>query len=138
MLIPLLFAIIVRSPSWQDLGDLAKLRDIQSRRSSSSSVDPKANVDFRAVRPKETLTLADVQGPGAIRRIWLTILPSEPGYSRLMTLRIYWDGEKDPSVQCPIGDFFGVGHGIEKPVNSIPVRVSAGGRARSCYWVMPF
>jgi len=68
----------------------------------------------------------------------MTVLPSQPCYSRLLTIRIYWDGEKEPSVQCPIGDFFGVGLGLERNVNSIPVRVSAEGRARSCYWVMPF
>ncbi len=90
------------------------------------------------ILPGKTLTLADVKGPGTLRRIWMTVLPSEPGYSRLMTLRIYWDGEKAPSVQCPIGDFFGVGHGVDAVVNSLPVRASADGRARSCYWVMPF
>ena len=55
-----------------------------------------------------------------------------------MTLRIYWDGEKHPSVECPLGDFFAVGNGMHKPVNSLPVRVSADGGARNCYWPMPF
>lgn len=122
----------------QSMEGLSRLRDVRNFRFSSSSIDPLANVDFRPILPGKTLTLADVKGPGTIRRIWLTILPSEPGYSRLMTLRIYWDGEKSPSVECPVGDFFAVGHGVDAPVDSIPVRASADGRARSCNWVMPF
>jgi len=122
----------------QDLSDLTRLRDIQSHRESSSSVDPKANVDFRAIKPGETFTMADVRGPGVIRRIWLTILPSEPEYSRLMTIRIYWDGEKTPSVEAPLGDFFGVGGGADVAFESMVVRAGADGRARSCLWPMPF
>lgn len=122
----------------QDLGGLTKLPNIQTHRESSQNPDRKSNVDFKFIKPGESLTLADVKGPGMVRRLWLTILPSEPGYSRLMTLRIYWDGEKDPSVQAPLGDFFGVGHGLDVDFESLPVRASAGGRARSCLWQMPF
>ncbi|MDR3688901.1 MAG: DUF2961 domain-containing protein [Fimbriimonas sp.] len=123
----------------QGLDQLTQLRDARNFRWSSGNADWKhSNVDFVPILPGKTLTLADIKGSGSIRRIWMTVLPSEPGYSRLMTLRIYWDGEKDPSVQCPIGDFFGVGHGLDEIVNSIPVRVSAEGRARSCSWIMPF
>ncbi len=53
-------------------------------------------------------------------------------------LRMYWDGETTPSVECPLGDFFAMGHGIDAPVDSIPVRVVSEGRARNCYWPMPF
>ena len=61
-----------------------------------------------------------------------------PFYSRLLTLRIYWDGETQPSVECPVGDFFGIGHGVDQPFMSIPIRVTSEGRARNCYWPMPF
>lgn len=123
----------------QDLENLTRLRDATNWRTSSTNKNWKtSNVDFVPVLPGKTLTLADIKGPGSIRRIWMTVLPSEPGFSRLMSLRIYWDGEKEPSVQCPIGDFFGVGHGVQAVVDSIPVHTSAEGRARSCYWVMPF
>jgi len=77
-------------------------------------------------------------GPGVIVHIWFTIRHEAPFYSRLMTLRIYWDGESNPSVECPIGDFFGIGHGVDKPFMSIPIRVTSDGRARNCYWPMPF
>jgi len=117
---------------------LSRLSQGTNFRFSSSSIDPHANVDFRPVLPGQTYTMADIKGPGTIRRIWLTILPSEPGYSRLMTLRIYWDGEEHPSVECPIGDFFGAGGGLDAVVDSLPARASADGKARSCFWVMPF
>ncbi len=126
-------------PQAQNLQDLTQLRDAKNFRHSSGNADWKhSNVDFGPILPGKTVTLADVKGSGTIRHLWMTVLPSEPGYSRLLTLRIYWDGEKYPSVECPIGDFFGVGHGLDENVTSIPVRVSAEGRARSCNWIMPF
>jgi hypothetical protein len=73
-----------------------------------------------------------------IVHFWCTIAHPDPYYSRMLTLRIYWDGEKHPSVECPIGDFFGIGHGIDKAFTSLPVRVSSDGRGRNCYWPMPF
>jgi hypothetical protein len=51
---------------------------------------------------------------------------------------MYWDGETHPSVESPIGDFFGMGHGVDKPFTSLPVRVSSDGKGRNCYWPMPF
>jgi hypothetical protein len=53
-------------------------------------------------------------------------------------LRVYWDGEEHPSVEAPIGDFFGIGHGVDQPFVSLPIQVSSDGRARNCYWPMPF
>ncbi|RYG28011.1 DUF2961 domain-containing protein, partial [bacterium] len=123
----------------QSLEDLAKIGSGRPFRASSNHEDWKgSNVDFKFIKPGETLTLADVKGSGTIQRLWMTVLPSEPAYPRLLTLRIYWDGEKNPSVECPIGDFFGVGHGLDVNLESLPVRASAEGRARSCVWPMPF
>lgn len=130
---------MIGSAGTQDLKALTRLSDNQSIRSSSNHEDWRnSNVDFKFIKPGETLTLADFTGPATIKRIWLTVLPSEPAYSRLLTIRIYWDGEKSPSVECPIGDFFGVGHGMDVGMESLPVRASAEGRARSCLWEMPF
>ena len=125
--------------SWGELEGLAGLKDWQTMRSSSS--DPNwrnGNWDARPIPPGETLVLAQLEGPGIIRHFWNTIASQEMGYSRLLVLRMYWDGEENPSVECPIGDFFGVGHGIDAPFTSLPVRVSSDGRARNCYWPMPF
>ena len=121
------------------LNGLATLKDFQTMRASSS--DPNwrnGNADSRPIPPGGTLTLAELKGPGRIVHFWNTIADGEPYYSRLLTLRIYWDGETNPSVECPIGDFFGVGHGVDQPFSSLPVRVTSNGRGRNCYWPMPF
>jgi len=121
------------------LSGIERLKDFSTRRDSSS--DPNwrnGNNDRKSIEPGATLTLAELEGPGTIVHIWFTIAHKVPYYSRLLTLRMYWDGEEHPSVQCPIGDFFGIGHGVDKSFISIPIRVSSEGRGRNCYWPMPF
>ena len=85
------------------------------------------------IPPKETFVMADVQGEGAIQQIWLT--PS--GNWRFAILRFYWDGEAEPSVECPVGDFFACGWGQYAQISSLPVCVNPG-RAFNSYWLMPF
>ncbi|MBN1808441.1 MAG: DUF2961 domain-containing protein [Planctomycetes bacterium] len=82
----------------------------------------------------ETFTVADVDGPGAIQQIWMT--PNNCNW-RCMILRIYWDGQEQPSVECPLGDFFACGWGEYAQVSSLPVCVNPA-RAFNCYWEMPF
>jgi hypothetical protein len=121
------------------LGGLERLKNFEAKRASSSDLNWKnGNADNRPIEPGGTLTLADLEGPGMITHIWFTIAHDTPFYSRLLTLRIYWDGEDHPSVECPVGDFFGIGHGVDQPFVSIPIKVSSEGRARNCYWPMPF
>jgi hypothetical protein len=121
------------------MSGLEKLKNYESRRESSCNPDWKnANSDNRPIPAGETLTVAELEGPGAIAHIWFTIAHAVPNYSRLLTLRIYWDGEEHPSVECPIGDFFGIGHGVDRVLNSMPIQVSSQGRGRNCYWPMPF
>src|ERR1035437_18734 len=118
---------------------LEKVKDFEAMRASSSDPDWRnGNADARPIEPGGMLVLADLKGPGMIVHFWNTIAHSAPFYSRLMTLRIYWDDEKNPSVECPIGDFFGIGHGLDKPFVSLPIKVSSDGRGRNCYWPMPF
>jgi hypothetical protein len=81
----------------------------------------------------KTFELADISGPGAIQQMWMT----PTGNWRFSILRIYWDGEETPSVECPIGDFFGMGWCEYAPLNSLPVCVNPGS-AFNCYWEMPF
>ncbi len=63
---------------------------------------------------------------------------SEFGWPRLLRLRVYYDGSSTPSVDAPLGDFFAVGHGFERPVQSLMIRDSSDGRSRNSYWPMPF
>jgi hypothetical protein len=85
------------------------------------------------VAPGTTQVLADIEGSGAIQHIWLT----PTGHWRFSILRIYWDGQEQPSVECPVGDFFACGWQKFAPVYSLPVCVNPGS-AFNCYWEMPF
>ncbi len=85
------------------------------------------------INPKETITIAEMEGPGAIQHIWMT----PTGNWRFSIIRIYWDDEKEPSVECPVGDFFCMGWGIYAPLSSLAVCINPGS-AFNCYWTMPF
>ncbi|MGY5850114.1 glycoside hydrolase family 172 protein [Salegentibacter sp. F14] len=63
------------------------------------------------IKPGETRTIGDVEGPGIFKHIWMTIATGEPNHLKKIVLRMYWDGEDSPSVEAPIGDFFGLGLG---------------------------
>lgn len=96
------------------------------------------NFDTRAVEPGQTITLLDYSGgPGIIERFWCTIAPrAHRDIHRQAVLRMYWDGSDTPAVECPVGDFFGVGFGEQKDYVSAPLNQTSGGY--NCYWPMPF
>ena len=81
----------------------------------------------------QTFLMADIKGPGVIQHIWMT----PTGDNRLNILRIYWDGEEKPSVECPAGDFFACGMGQYTKVSSLAVCVNPMS-GFNCYWPMPF
>ncbi len=118
--------------------DLATMPDFTSRRESSSNADLYKNGDAKNIAPGQTLTLGELEGPGIITHIWCTVGMNDPFYGRSLVLRIYWDGLDKPSVEAPLGDFFGVGHGAWITYTSLPAAVTSNGRARTCYWRMPF
>mgnify|MGYP003809554189 CR=1 FL=1 len=78
--------------------------------------------------------LADIEGPGVIRHIWITV---DPKFYRDCILRMFWDGEDSPSVEVPLGDFFCNGHALRCNINSIPIAVNPSGGFNS-FWPMPF
>jgi hypothetical protein len=82
--------------------------------------------------------MADLRGPGVVSHIWLTVADNEFAWPRLLRLRVYYDGKKTPSIDVPLGDFFGVGHGYERNLDSAVIRNSSYGRAKNSYWPMPF
>jgi len=88
---------------------------------------------YVVIKPGETYTMADIDGPGAIQHIWMT----PTGNWRYSIFRFYWDDEKEPSVETPVGDFFGAGWGSYAHLNSQAVTINPGS-AFNCYWVMPF
>lgn len=90
------------------------------------------------IEPGETIEIANIDGPGAIQSIWMT----PTNYNRFIILRIYWDGQETPSVECPINDFFaspyiGGDHYKFAQISSMPVCVNPG-NAFNCFWEMPF
>jgi hypothetical protein len=131
-------ALADERPAPADPYRLLELRDSVALRASSNNPDPESNDDSQRPIPGETTVLADLQGPGAITHLWITVADSEFGWPRLLRLRVYYDGSTTPSVDAPLGDFFAVGHGFERPVQSAMVRDSSEGRSRNSYWPMPF
>jgi hypothetical protein len=121
----------------QDMLDkLGEKQNYRSRRISSYDRTG-GNRDSISIEPGKTAVLAEIKGPAAIHHIWVTIA-AEAFYGRKIVLRVYWDGEDVPSVEVPVGDFFGVGHGLNRNFSSLPIACSSEGRARNCYWYMPF
>jgi hypothetical protein len=95
------------------------------------------NNDFVSLPPGQTLTLVDVAGPAILRHVWMTVRPRDRvEVLRGLVIRAYWDGERDPSVEAPLDDFFGVGFGERAEVTSLLVTQLSGGM--NCYWPMPF
>ncbi len=122
----------------QDLLDIARLDDSRAYRSSSNNPDPTSNDDSLRPIPGETVVLADLEGPGIVTHIWLTVAANEYGWPRLLRLRVYYDHSGTPSVDTPVGDFFASGFGYERPLHSLMVVNGSEGRSRNSYWPMPF
>ena len=123
------------------------MRDAVSRQFTTFDLNTK--IKAHLVGPGEKSVLVDHTSPGVITRMWFTIngwfwenwdLSKErwpdPTILRMLILRIYWDGEDYPSVECPIGDFFGIGHCEYKHYMSKYIGMSSGGFY--CYFPMPF
>jgi len=85
------------------------------------------------IKAHTTFTIAEIDGSGSIQHIWMT----PTGNWRYSILRVYWDDEATPSVEAPVGDFFGMGWGRYSPLKSLAVCVNPGS-AFNCYWPMPF
>lgn len=120
-------------------GGMAKLdeKDIRNKANAANAARDlgqgwKVN-PFIIIKPGETFTLAEIDGPGAIQHIWMT----PTGNWKFSIIRMYWDDETEPSVECPVGDFFAMGWNQYAPLNSLAICVNPGS-AFNCYWAMPF
>lgn len=120
------------------LAGLPFFRDYESKRESSYDRTG-GNNDWYDVEGGERKVIADISGPGCIRHIWMTMFFAREDYFRRVLLRFYWDGCSEPSVECPIGDFFGLGHAMRKNFATAVLQMSPeDGRAFNSYWPMPF
>jgi len=117
------------------LANLARLGNgVRSRRFSSFDTTG-GNADNWPIPAGETVALGEMSGPGCIRHIWMTTGEADNNLRRLI-LRMYWDGEETPSVLCPIGDFFGLGHAKATYWQSLPLQAFYLGM--NCWFPMPY
>ncbi|MCG3127260.1 MAG: hypothetical protein CHACPFDD_02118 [Phycisphaerae bacterium] len=136
---------VAEAASGQLLDDLTRVRPGRSRRVSSAAENATSNRDNRWIKPGETHVMAELNGPGVIRHVWLTFSEAAPNWLAKegaadpseVVLRMYWDGAEQPAVEAPLGDFFAAGFGVRAEVNSVPVQVQ-GGDSYNCFWPMPF
>jgi hypothetical protein len=120
------------------LSALATIVDARSKRISSFDRTG-GNRDHTQIAPGETLVLAEIAGPGCIKHIWITISSKDELVRRNLVIRCYWDGQEHPSVESPIGDFFGQGWGMNYNFASLPLAAAPrNGNALVCYFPMPF
>lgn len=120
------------------LSNLALLRDARSRRSSSYDRSG-GNEDSVRFAPGETREILRTSGAGCVRHIWMTTKGPEEALLRRWVIRMYWDGEEHPSVEAPLGDFFGMGFGMNRNFVSAPLQMSPGeGLGMNCWFPMPF
>jgi hypothetical protein len=121
--------------------ELARLKPgVKNRRVSSYDVTG-GNADHLGKVPAGTRrVIFDVKGAGIVNHIWITIAPPPPALSRRdILIRMYWDGETEPSVEAPIGDFFGQGWDESYPFAALPLAAGPReGRALVSYFAMPF
>jgi hypothetical protein len=136
---------LVRQLPAQDVaGELSGLTiiqsDVKTKRVSSYDRSGGNNDRFTNIAPDERRTLFDVKGAGIITHIWITIAPPPPALSRNdIVLRMFWDGNSEPSVEAPLGPFFG--QGWDEAYNYVSLPLSANpveGRALVSYFQMPF
>jgi hypothetical protein len=88
---------------------------------------------FITINAGETFTIAEMEGPGAVQHIWMT----PTGNWQYSIIRFYWDDEKTPSIEAPIGAFFGMAWNQYAHLNSLAITVNPGS-AFNCFWKMPF
>jgi hypothetical protein len=128
------FETLVGSP----LSGLPMLRDSASRRASSWDRTG-GNDDRLHILPGQEAVLADIMGAGVVRHIWVTIACDEPDFLRKVVLRAWWDGEEEPSINVPVGDFFGIGHAQTRNFSALPLQMSPeDGKGFNCWFPMPF
>lgn len=125
------------------LAGLSLLRPEVRRRRQSSYDRNGGNRDWWEFQGGDSRSIAEISGAGCIRHIWLTMgapngYPDRYQYRKVL-IRMYWDGEETPSVETPIGDFFGMGHSMARNFVSLPLQMSPQeGRGFNCWFPMPF
>jgi len=127
--------------SQTSLDNIATIKQrVKSRRISSYDRTGGNNDRFENIMSGETITIAEIKGAGVINHIWITTAPEAPTLNRSdIIIRMYWDGKEYPSVESPLGPFFGQGWDESYPMTSLPLAASpVKGNALISYFKMPF
>ncbi|MBS1704872.1 MAG: DUF2961 domain-containing protein [Armatimonadetes bacterium] len=120
------------------LSQIAIVRDAVSKRISSYDRSG-GNADNVPIGPRETFVMAEFKGSGIIKHIWITIASQDPMVRKNLVLRMFWDGADHPSVEAPIGDFFGQGWGMKYNFTTLPLAAAPkDGNALVSYFPMPY
>ncbi|MFX1456739.1 MAG: glycoside hydrolase family 172 protein [Promethearchaeota archaeon] len=125
---------------FNDIFDIFKLRKKASKRISSWDKSG-GNRDNVRIRGNSTKVLAEIEGPGIINHIYFTMIFQNPLDFRRTIIKMYWDNEKNPSVEVPFGDFFLIGNCRIREINSLMVTVNkgvGGSYGFNIYFPMPF
>ena len=133
------FSLQAQTIMTSELNNLSKIRtDVKSKRVSSYDRTG-ANLDrFDDVEAGGTRVLFDVKGAGIINHIWITLAPMDFNRNNVV-LKMYWDGNEQPSVLAPLGSFFGQGWDERYTYNSLPLIAGpSDGAGLVCYFTMPF
>ena len=125
------------------IASIAKKQSGKSKRVSSYDTTG-GNKDYFTLNAGQRLDFCKIEAAGCIKHIWITMAPQGDDdviefLPRKVVLSMYWDKEETPSVEAPIGDFFGLGHGITKNFSCAPFTMSPeDGKAFNCNFPMPF
>lgn len=120
-------------------GLLPRYARTQSYRSlKQSSYDRTGgNADAWPIEAGATKEIFSSAGPGVISHIWFTIAADSPNHLKEVVIRAYWDGNAKPSIEAPVGDFFGLNLGQYFVYQSAFLNCSSV-KALNCYFAMPF
>ena len=122
------------------LAGLARLRDFERHRLSSWDRSG-GNADALRIRAGDTASLGEIRGAGCVKHVWMTLAtrPADPHELCKVALRMFWDAEATPSVEAPVGDFFGLGFGRRHDFSALPLQASPqDGKGMNCWFPMPF
>ena len=108
-----------------------------ARGAGGTAAGGRKGAPFRQLDPGEEVTLADIEGPGVVRHVWMTFPPAPPEVMRAMVIEVFYDGADEPSVSVPAVDFFGVGMGRPRPMSSALTAIQEG-RGFNSFVPMPF
>jgi hypothetical protein len=136
-----LFLLLIAVTAWtqterEQLSSLVLPHNYVQKRASSYDRTG-GNADFYKLAAGGTITMLDDAGPGVITHVWITIASPEKYHLKKLVLRMYWDGESTPSVEAPVGDFYGLGLGDYFRYEAMPLAVGSD-KALNCFFQMPF